>query len=48
VKLLLGFVLLMVVLGFVTDRLDWRVYGVVTGAAIMVAGLFFTFERFWS
>jgi hypothetical protein len=48
VKLLLVFLLGMVVLGLVTDRLDRRIYALVAGCATVTTGLFFTFERFWS
>lgn len=48
VKLLLVFLLGMVVLGLVTDRLDRRTYAIVAGSATVMTGLFFGFERFWS
>ena len=47
-KLLLVFLLGMVVLGLVTDRLDRRTYTLVAGCAVATTGLFFGFERFWS
>jgi len=47
VKLVLTFLLGMVVLGLVTDRLDSRTYLLVFVAAFLMVGLFFTFTRFW-
>jgi hypothetical protein len=47
VKLVLTFLLGMVVLGLVTDRLDARTYLLVFVAALLMVGLFFTFTRFW-
>lgn len=47
-KLLLVFLLAMVVLGLCTNRLDWRVYGLVCGMALMTTGAYFVAERFMS
>jgi hypothetical protein len=47
VKLVLVFLLAMVVLGLVTDRLDTRVYLIVFSGAMMLTGLFFSLQRFW-
>jgi hypothetical protein len=46
-KLLLAFVLGVVVVGLLTDRLDARTYAIITAGAVGVTGLFFTLERFW-
>lgn len=46
-KLLLAFLLSMVVIGLVTDRLDGRAYALVTGAAVLVTAMYFTMTR-WS
>jgi hypothetical protein len=46
-KLLLVFLLVMVVLGLFTERLNQRTYLLVAGASVMTTALFFGFQRFW-
>lgn len=45
-RLLLVFLLAMVVLGLVTDRLDWRTYTLVLGISTMTTAVYFFLERF--
>jgi hypothetical protein len=46
-KLFLAYLLAMVVLGLVTERLSARVYGLVLLAAVITTALFYELERFW-
>lgn len=46
-KLLLVFMLLAVILGFVTDRVTPWLVALVVGGAIVTTGLFHTMVRFW-
>lgn len=48
VKLLLVFLLGMVVLGLVTERLDRRVYAVVSTVSLATALLYYITGRVWS
>jgi len=46
-KLFLAYLLAMVVLGLVSERLSARVYGLVFLAAMITTVLFYELERFW-
>lgn len=47
-KLVLAFLLGMVILGLVSDRMDRRVYALILGGSVVTAGLFYRLERFWT